>query len=139
MSEEEALVRRVIDAHNRGGDELLAAYDETFDPDAEFSPMTVGVMGAPEGATYRGREGMERFYTERAEAFARGTVEVVSVEPAGEDTLVVRARSTATGRTSGVEVDEEIALVYWFRGGKIARVRAFRSREEAAEVADAQA
>ena len=132
-------MRRAIDAHNRGAEAILAIWDETFDPDLEWTPMTVGVMGTPEGATYRGREGMERFYAERAEAFAGGTVEAVSIEPAGEDALLVCARSTATGRTSGVEVDEQIALVYWFRDGKIARLRAFRSRDEAREAALAQA
>ncbi len=137
MSDEEVIVRRAIDAHNRGAEAILAIWDETFDPDLEWTPMTVGVMGAPEGATYRGREGMERFYAERAEAFADGTVEVLSVEPAGQDALVVRARSTARGRASGVEVDEEITLVYWFRGGRIFRLRAFRSAEEAREVVGA--
>jgi ketosteroid isomerase-like protein len=137
MTETEALVRRAIDAHNRGAGAIVAIWDETFDPDLEWTPMTVGVMGAPEGASYRGREGMERFYAERAEAFAGGTVEVLAIEPAGQDALVVRARSTATGRTSGVEVDEEITLVYWFRAGKIFRLRAFRSAEEAQEVVGA--
>jgi ketosteroid isomerase-like protein len=137
MTDEEALVRRVIDAHNRGGAEVWDRYDEFFDPDLEWMATTVGAMGDPEGAIYRGRDGVRRFYTERAEAFAGGTVEVISIEPAGEDALVVRARSTATGRTSGVQVDEEITLVYWLRGGKIARVRGFRSREEALATVDA--
>ena len=137
MRDEEAIVRRAIEAHNQGKDAILAIWDEAFDPDLEWTPMTVGVMGAPEGSTYRGKEGMERFYAERAEAFAGGTVEVLSIEPAGRDALVVRARSTATGRTSGVEVDEQITLVYWFRAGKIFRLRAFRSAEEAREVVGA--
>ena len=136
-AEEEALVRRAIEAHNRGGDELLAMYDEMFDPELEWHPMTVGVMGAPEGQTYRGREGMERFYAEHAEVFESGTVKVLSVEPAGQDALVVRARSTAKGRTSGAEVDEEISLVYWLREGRIARLRAFRSADQAREAVHA--
>ena len=137
MSDEEALVRRAIEAHNRGGDELFERYEESFDPELEWTPMTVGVMGAPEGATYRGREGMERFYADRAEAFAGGTVEVLTIEPAGDDAVVVRARSTATGRASRVEIDEEITLVYWFRAGKVFRLRAFRSAEEAREIVGA--
>ena len=136
MRDDEAVVRRTIDAHNRGGDEVCAIYDEVFHPEAELMAMTIG-MGAPEGATYRGREGVERFYAERAEAFESGAVEVLSIEPAGEDALVVQARSTAKGRTSGAEVDEHITLVYWLRDGKIARLRAFRSAEEAREAADA--
>ena len=135
--EKEALVRRAIEAHNRGGDELLEAYDEMFHTDLEWHPMTVGVMGAPEGHSYRGREGMERFYAERAEVFATGAVEILSIEPAADDALLVRARSTATGRTSGVELDEDMSLVYWFREGRVARIRAFRSAEQALEAAGA--
>ena len=137
MSEDEALVRRAIDAHNRGGEELLENYDEMFDPELEWIPTTVGTVGAPDGTTYRGRAGMERFYAERAEAFESGAVEVLSIEPGGEGTLVVRARSTAKGRTSGAEVDEEITLVYWLRGRKIARLQAFRSAVQALEAVHA--
>jgi ketosteroid isomerase-like protein len=136
MIEQEELVRRVIDAHNRGGDELLQRYDELFDSDFEFTPMTVGVVGSLERASYRGREGMRRFYDERAEAFDGGEVRVRSCEPAG-DAVLVQARSTARGRGSGVELEEEITLAYWVRGGRIVRGRAFRSREEALEVAGA--
>ncbi len=137
MRDGEALVRRAIELHNEGGEELLERYDDLFVPDAEWTPMTVGAVGAPEGITYRGRDGMARFYAERAEAFERGTVEPLSVDPAGEDALVVRARSTATGRASGAEVDEEITLVYWLREGKIARLRAFRSGQQAREAVHA--
>jgi hypothetical protein len=65
VSEAEALVRRVMDAHNRGGDVLLAAYDDIFAPDFEFKPITVGTVGSTERVTYCGREGMERYYRER--------------------------------------------------------------------------
>ena len=137
MRDEEALVRRVIDAHNRSGDEVVAMYDEVFHPELEWHPMTVGVMGAPEGTTYRGRDGMKRFYAERAEVFETGAIEVLSIEAAGENAILVRARSTAKGRTSGVEVDEDMSLVYWFREGRVTRIRAFRSADEALEAAGA--
>jgi ketosteroid isomerase-like protein len=134
MREAEELVRRLIDAHNRGADVLLASYDELLDPEYEFTPATVG---APDGATYKGREGLRRYYEERAEAFAEGQVEIRSCEQVGDDAIVVCARSTGRGRASGAVVDEEINLVYRVRGGRIASSRAFRSREEAAEVARA--
>jgi hypothetical protein len=57
VSEAEDLVRRLIDAHNRGGDALLDVYDDLFDPDAEWKPLNVGAVGFPGRATYRGRDG----------------------------------------------------------------------------------
>jgi ketosteroid isomerase-like protein len=132
VSEGENLVRRLIDAHNRGGDALLDAYDELFDPDAEWRPLNVGAVGFPGQAIYRGRDGIERYYRERAEAFGGGQVHVRSMEPAG-DAVVVDARSTAFGRVSGAAVEEDIALVYWVRDGKIVRGQAFRSRDDALE------
>ena len=67
------LVRRLFDAHNRGGgDALLEIYDDLFDADADWKPLIVGVVGFPERVSYRGRAGMERYYRERAEAFGGG-------------------------------------------------------------------
>jgi ketosteroid isomerase-like protein len=137
VSEAEELVRRLFDAHNSGGgDVLLEAFDEIFDPDFEFKPRTVGTFGSLEPATYRGREGMERYYRERAEAFGGGEVHVRSVEPTG-DAVIVHARSTARGRASGATVEEDIALVYWVRDGKLVRGEVFRSARDAREAIDA--
>jgi ketosteroid isomerase-like protein len=136
MSEGETLVRRLIDAHNRGGDALLDAYDDLFDPDVEWRPLIVGAFGFPERVIYRGRDGLERYYRERAEAFGGGEVHIRSLEPAG-DAVVVDALSTARGRVSGAAVEEDIALVYWVRNGRIVRGQAFRSRDDALEAARA--
>jgi ketosteroid isomerase-like protein len=136
VSDAEELVRRLMDAHNRGADVLLAAFDDLFDPDFEFKPMTVGTVGSPERVTYRGREGMERYYLERAEAFGSGEVHIRSVEPAG-DAVIVHALSTARGRVSGATVEEDIALVYWARDGRLIRGEAFRSGRDAREAAHA--
>jgi hypothetical protein len=136
VSADVELVRRAIDAHNRGGEELYASYDEFFDPEFEFVPMTVGVVGSADRMTYRGREGLRRFYEDRADAFGGGEVHVRSLEPVG-DAVIAYALSTARGRVSGAAVEEEIALVYWTRGGKLLRIQGFRSRNEALEAAGA--
>jgi ketosteroid isomerase-like protein len=132
VSEAEDLVRRLIDAHNRGGDALLDAYDDLFDADAEWKPLIVGAAGFPERVIYRGRDGLERYYRERAEAFDGGEVHIRSMEPMG-DAVVVDALSTARGRISGASIEDDIALVYWVRDGRIVRGQAFRSRADALE------
>jgi ketosteroid isomerase-like protein len=137
MSEGEELVRRLFDAHNRGGgDALLDIYDDLFVADVEWKPLIVGVVGFPERVIYRGRAGMARYYQERAEAFGGGEVHIRSVEQAG-DAVVVDARSTARGRISGADIEEDITLVYWVRDGKIVRGQAFRSRQDALEATHA--
>jgi ketosteroid isomerase-like protein len=137
VSEAGELVRRVMDAHNRGGaDALLEVFDDIFDPDFEFRPATVGTFGSAERNTYRGREGMERYYRDRAEAFDGGEVHIRTEEPAG-DAVIVHARSTARGRASGATVEEDIMLVYWARDGRLVRGEVFRSRGEALEAAGA--
>jgi ketosteroid isomerase-like protein len=136
VSDAEDLVRRLLDAHNRGADAILGEFDELAAPDFTFTSLTVGAMGAHEGATYHGREGMRRYYEERAEAFGGGEVLVRSCETIGE-AVVVSARSTARGRGSGVMLEEELTLVYWVRDGKVVRGRVFRSREDALEVVGA--
>ena len=137
MSDAGELVRRVMDAHNQGGgDVLLDAFDDIFDPDFEFRPLTVGTFGSRERVTYRGREGMERYYRDRAEAFGGGEVHIRSIECVG-DAVIVHARSTARGRASGATVEEEIALVYWARDGRLVRGEVFRSGRDAREAARA--
>ena len=137
MSEAGELVRRVMDAHNRGGgDVLLDVFDDIFDPDFEFKPLTVGTFGSLERVTYRGREGMERYYHDRAEAFGAGEVHIHSLECVG-DAVVVHARSTARGRASGATVEEDIALVYWARNGRLVRGEVFRSSRDAREAVHA--
>jgi ketosteroid isomerase-like protein len=135
VSEAEELVRRVMDAHNRGGDVLLAAYDDIFAPDFEFKPITVGTVGT-ERVTYCGREGMERYYRERAEVFGSGEVHIRSLERAN-NAVIVHARSTARGRVSGAPVEEDITLVYWVRDGRVIRGEAFRSGQDALDAAHA--
>jgi ketosteroid isomerase-like protein len=135
MSDAEDLVRRAVEAHNRGGEAVVEGFDDVFAPDFEMSPITVGAVGS-ERFTYRGREGVERFYRDRAEAFGGGEVHIRSLEELG-DTVVVDARSTARGRASGATVEEDISLVYWYRDGRLVRLEAFRSHQDALEAARA--
>lgn len=134
MTPEEALVRRLLEAHNRGT--FFEEYDDLMAPDVAFTPRTVGAMGSAEPPTYHGRDGMQAYYDERAEAFGAGEVHVRSCEQIG-DAVVVSARSTARGRGSGVVLEEEIALVYWVSDGKVVRGQVFRTRDDALEAARA--
>ena len=135
MSDAEDLVRRMLDVHNEAADGLADVFDDFFAPDAEWRPIIVGTAGS-ERVTYRGREGLERYYRDRAEVFGGGEVLIRSLESVG-DAVVVQARSTARGRASGATVEEDVSLVYWCRDGRIVRGQAFRTRADALEAARA--
>jgi ketosteroid isomerase-like protein len=135
VSDAEDLVRRMLDTHNESPDALLDAFEDFFAADLEWRPIIVGTAGS-ERVTYRGREGLERYYRDRAEVFGSGEVHIRSLELLG-DAVVVHARSTARGRVSGASVEEDVSLVYWCRGGRLVRGQAFRSHREALEAADA--
>ncbi len=135
MSDAEDLVRRMLETHNENVDALLDAFDDFFAADVEWRPIIVGTAGA-QRVTYRGREGVERYYRDRAEVFGGGEVHIRSLESLG-DAVVVQARSTARGRASGASVEEDVSLVYWCRDGRLARGEAFRSYEDALEAARA--
>ena len=98
--------------------------------------MEADDRGRRRPVTYRGREGLEHYYRERAEVFGGGEVHIRSLESLG-DAVVVRARSTARGRASGASVEEDVSLVYWCRDGRLVRGEAFRSYEDALEAARA--
>src|SRR3712207_9502986 len=72
-----------------------------------YTTLFRSVVGSLDRVSYRGREGMRRYYQERAEVFGDGQVHIRSFEPAGE-AVVVDALSTAQGRSSGASVEEEI-------------------------------
>ena len=135
MSDAEDLVRRMLETHNENVDALLDAFDDFFAADVEWTPIIVGTAGA-ERVTYCGREGVERYYSDRAEVFGGGEVHIRSLQSLG-DAVVVQARSTARGRASGASVEEDVSLVYWCRDGRLARGEAFRSYEDALEAARA--
>jgi ketosteroid isomerase-like protein len=135
VSDAEDLVRRMLDTHNDSAEGLVDVFDDFFAADAEWRPIIVGSAGY-ERVTYRGREGLERYYSDRAEVFGGGEVHIRSLELVG-DAVVVRARSTARGRASGASVEEDVSLVYWCRDGRIVRGAAFRTHGEALEAAGA--
>ena len=131
------LVCRMLEVHNDlGGEGLDDSYDEFFHSDFEFLPA---VVGGPEGASYRGREGMRRYYVDRNEAFTEGAVEVVSCEAITDEIVLVLARSTGRGRVSGAMIAEEVGLVIWVRDGRIRRDQAYTSHAAALAAAREEA
>jgi ketosteroid isomerase-like protein len=128
-----AVVREAFDCFNRGGiPELLVRYDELFTDDFEFIPSIVGGL---ERRTYRGREGWSAWDRDRAEVLDDLHMSELAFEALGDAVVLVLSRLSGQGKASGVPLDVESGWVAELRDGRTARMRSFRSHEEARQEA----
>ena len=88
----------------------------------------------PDQGAYQGHAGVERWLRDWGDAWADWSFETEEFIDAG-DAAVVVIRMHAKGMDSGVEVDRQDAVVYHFRGDKIARIDYFNSKAQALEAA----
>jgi ketosteroid isomerase-like protein len=116
-------IRKGLEAFNRAD---IAALMETCHPDAEFVPLRAVL----EGVTYRGEEGLRKFFAETSEEWSRLRIEAQEFQHAGDRVLLL-GRFQARGRASGVEVDVPAAWVFEMRDGRVARLQAYTDQAEA--------
>jgi ketosteroid isomerase-like protein len=98
----------------------------------EFVMSTPAEIAA-EPDTYRGHEGVRRWFESFYEVMDRVDLEAADLEPAGEfavaGTMTIRAR----GATTGIETTLETQVVCEVAEGKISAMRFFPSRGAALE------
>jgi ketosteroid isomerase-like protein len=131
MPEDQELIARAVEALNRRDSDALAAqmHDEV-----EWRPaLTAG--GHLEGAVYRGRDGLVRYFTDLDAEFASTHLTAESIEPVREGRVLFRGRVRAVGRASGVSLDVPVWSVWEVRDGKVLRGTGFMSEAEALEAA----
>jgi ketosteroid isomerase-like protein len=128
MSQEVEIVRAAIDAFNRRD---LAALTERFDPEIEWAP---GGPAAVERAVYRGRDEVSSGFAATWEAWELFRVQESEVRDL-EDSVLWLGRAQLRGGASHVELDQEFAIHFLVRGGKITRAHGFLAWHEALEVA----
>jgi ketosteroid isomerase-like protein len=87
---------------------------------------------ASEPDTYRGEAGIRRYFDSFYEAMEEVHFVPDEFVDAGEH-VIVPTRLVATGRTTGIEVEQAVVLVWSFREGKIVRVEPVATLEEARE------
>jgi ketosteroid isomerase-like protein len=111
---------------------LLAALPELIpqacDPDIEW----VEDPQRADGAVYHGHEGVRRSFERWLEQWDEFGSAAEQFIDCGEDVLVV-ARESGLGRTSGASVSSRIYSVWTIRAGKIARYREFYDEQAALE------
>src|SRR5713226_8566199 len=120
--------KRVMDAYNRRD---VDAYVDCATSDFELFPVFVGAV---EGGSYRGREGIERVFEATRDALDDYRIVADEFRDLGDRVLMV-GRAEGRGRASGVSVDAPFGSVVDFRDGKISRIRSFLDHGEALRAA----
>ena len=108
------------------GDTTRAA--EFFDPEIEIHPPG----GAIGGNVERGYQGVVRNWRDLLATFDEFLIDPLEFQEAGEQVVVIQRN---VGRMRGMEVDEMSSVLFTLRGGRIARIDVFASREGAREAA----
>lgn len=89
---------------------------------------------ASEPDTYRGHEGVRRFFSSFGDAMEGVYLEGVEFTPAG-DKVLVESKLHARGRTTGIETEQRAFLVWTLRDGLVTRVETFPEEGPALEAA----
>lgn len=125
MSEKHVeITRQGIDALNRREVDTFA--DLTTADFALFPALDRTV----EGHSYRGREGIERYFEMVSDTWEEFNVLGDELRDLG-DCVLVLGRVEARGRGSGVEVDAPFASIVDLHDGKMSRVRGYLDHGEA--------
>jgi ketosteroid isomerase-like protein len=128
MSEDNIeVVKRGFEALNTDG---VDAMIELLDPDFE---ATVPPELSVEPDTYRGHEGMRRYFA-AFDGLENVRFEFVDAVER-DDKVVATMRLRAKGTDTGIEVEQLAYQVWTIRKGKAVRVEAFASKADALEAA----
>ena len=123
MDGEQALLEHFQASNRRDYPAAMSYYDE------EVVALSFG-EGVNAGV-FRGIEAVGRMFGDWMSTFDGGVVFDEMVIERGRDALAMRARMTARGRESGVELTQDWAWAYWMRCGKIVRVEIHTDFENA--------
>ena len=125
-SENVELVRRGFEALSEGGVEALLPFIHP-----EFEVTTPANLAA-EPDTYRGHEGIRRYFDSFYDAMDEVRFEAREFREAG-GRVIVPTTLIARGRTTGIETEQEVVLVWSMRDGQAIRVEVFATLDEALE------
>jgi ketosteroid isomerase-like protein len=125
------IMRAGMAAFEEGGVEALLTF---VHPEFE---MTTPANLAAEPDTYRGHDGMRRYFESFYDAMDEVSFAPSELIPAG-DAVVVPMTLRARGRTTGIETEQAVVTTWWLRDGKAIRVDIFATFDEALEAAQAE-
>jgi ketosteroid isomerase-like protein len=130
MSDENVeIVRRVVDATNRGDPDAFVA---ALSPDVEWEDNLFWTEG---GRTYRGAAEVREWLNQVWEPWETLHMEALEITPACDGRLFVGFELTARGKESGAETRARFWTVSQIADGKIRTRQAFRDRAQALQAA----
>ena len=122
------IVRQFTEAWERRDSEAMV---ELVDPNVE-QHGTVG--GLEEGRVLRGISEIARDYERVEEMWDEHRIEIERVIDAGDQVIVLQ-REYQRGRSSGVELVIDAAVIFTLRDGRIIRMQGYMDRAAALEAA----
>jgi ketosteroid isomerase-like protein len=126
MSEQDVeVVRQGFEALDQGGVEALI---ELINPEFEFTTPP-GLAAEPD--TYKGAEGLRRYFDSFNEVMDEIAFEPGRIEDLGGGKVLAESKLTARGRTTGIEAEQRVVLVWGVRDGKASHLWVFGSEDEA--------
>ena len=117
------LVKRGYEAWNAGDRSWVL---EHMSPDVEW----VTPPEDPDPGTYRGWDGVERFWEQWRAAVGQLEFKIEEAIAAG-DNVIVTARRSGRGEHSGLQVSDRVIQVFTFEGEKCVRVHEYYDRAAA--------
>jgi ketosteroid isomerase-like protein len=125
------LVRQGFEALREGD---VGALLPLIHPDFEVTTPP-GLAAEPD--TYRGADGIRRYFDSFYEAMDRVSFEPDEFIAVGER-VVAQVTLRARGRTTGIETEQRVALVWELRDEKVFRIEVYATLEEALAAAHSQ-
>jgi ketosteroid isomerase-like protein len=126
------IIRASFEAFNEGGTDAYLPY---VHPEVEFStPPEL----ASEPGTYKGHEGVRRYWDSFFEIMEEINVEPLVLHDWGDELVVVEMLLKARGRATGLEVEQRASAVAALAGGKAIGVSFHPTLEEAEAEAETQ-
>jgi ketosteroid isomerase-like protein len=104
----------------------LIAQDAIWEPSGKF-------IGS--GATYRGHDGVRRFWDVFREPWEEISLEPVDATELDEARLLTRTRFRGAGRTSGVVTETELYVIWTVRDDELLRYQSYADRAAALQAA----
>jgi uncharacterized protein len=118
------LVRAGFEALSEGGVEALLPF---IHPEFE---VTTPANLASEPDTYRGHEGLRRYFDSFYEAMDEVGFEPQELREVG-GRVIVPVTLTARGRTTGIEASQDFVMVWSLRDGQAIRLETYATVDEA--------
>ena len=122
------LARRFLDTFNREGVEAVLTY---FDPEITW----LGPPGWLEERLYTGHDGLRKLAAAWGDNFEEYRLDFERLIDVDEDEVLVLAYQRGRIKGSEVSIEQRVGFEWQLRNGRIARVQAHFSWEEALEAA----